>query len=166
MLVGDLFDANKKGRSPDLPTINDYFMLTQTSTQSQRFEFSELLPGLVICEATRDLYCWNNATANTPAFLLYLGYNVSTERDEWITKLRLVWKIEGDILDRPSQRVKGYWHEIKIRGMKRYSDPNVFELDYLSESQDYGLDFLTQLWQMKLELSAYEDAICTKLLTS
>ena len=166
MLVGDLFDANKKGRSPDLPTINDDFMLTQTSTQSQRFEFSELLPGLVICEATHDLYCWNNATANTPAFLLYLGYNVPSERDEWISKLRLIWKIESDILDRPSQRVKGYWHEIKIRGMRRYSNPNVFELDYLSESQDYGLDFLVQLWQMKLELRDYEDASDTRLLNS
>jgi hypothetical protein len=42
----------------------------------------------------------------------------------------------------------------------------VFDLDYLSESQDYGLDFLTQLWQMKLELEAYEDAIDTRILTS
>ncbi|AFY92856.1 hypothetical protein [Chamaesiphon minutus] len=141
-------------------------MLTQTSTQFQHFEFNELLPGLVICESSRDLHGWDNATANTPAFLVYLGYNVPTERDEWITKLRLVWKIEGEILDRPSQRVKGYWHEIKIRGMKRYSDPDVFELDYLSESQDYGLDFLTQLWQMKLELAVYEDAIDTRLLNS
>jgi hypothetical protein len=141
-------------------------MLTQTSTQSQRFELTELLPGLVICEAPQDLHCWNNATANTPAFLVYLGYNIPAERDEWITKLRLVWKIEGEILDRPSQRVKGYWHEIKIRGMKRYSDPNVFELDYLSESQDYGLDFLTQLWQMQLEFAAYEDTIDTRLLNS
>ncbi len=141
-------------------------MLTQTSTQAQHFEFTDLLPGLVICEAMPDIYGWDNATANTPAFLVYLGYNVPSERDEWITKLRLVWKIESEILDRPSQRVNGYWHEIKIRGMKRYSDPNVFDLDYLSESQDYGLDFLTQLWQMKLELEAYEDAIDTRLLTS
>jgi hypothetical protein len=141
-------------------------MLTQTSTQSQRFEFTELLPGLVICEAPRDLHGWNNATKHRPAFLVYLGYNVPAERDEWITKLRLVWKIEGEIIDRPSQRVKGYWHEIKIRGMKRYSDPNVFDLEYLSESQDYGLDFLTQLWQLKLELGAYEDTIDTRLLNS
>ncbi len=141
-------------------------MLTQTSTQSQRFEFTELLPGLVICEAPRDLHGWNNAMASTPAFLVYLGYNVPSERDEWITKLRLIWKIEGEILDRPSQRVKGYWHEIKIRGMQRYSNPNVFELDYLSESQDYGLDFLIQLWQMQLEFAAYEDTSDTRLLTS
>ena len=141
-------------------------MLTQTSTQAQHFKFTDLLPGLVICEATPDIYGWDNATAHKPAFLVYLGYNVPAERDEWITKLRLVWKIESEILDRPSQRVKGYWHEIKIRGMKRYSDPNVFDLDYLSESQDYGLDFLTQLWQMKLELEAYEDAIDTRILTS
>ena len=141
-------------------------MLTQTSTQFQYFEFNELLPGLVICEAPRDIHGWSNATANTPAFLVYLGYNVPTERDEWITKLRLVWKIEGEILDRPSGRVKGYWHELKIRGMQRYSDPSVFELDYLSESQNYGLDFFTQLWQTKLEFEAYEDTIYTRLLTS
>ncbi|AFY93176.1 hypothetical protein [Chamaesiphon minutus] len=141
-------------------------MLTQTSTQAQHFKFADLLPGLVICEATPDIHGWNNATANTPAFLVYLGYNVPSERDEWITKLRLVWKIESEILDRPSQRVKGYWHEIKIRGMKRYSDPNVFDLDYLSESQYYGLDFLTQLLQMKQEFDAYEDAIDTRILTS
>jgi hypothetical protein len=134
-------------------------MLTQISTQFQHFKFTELLPGLVICEALAGIHSWNDATANTPAFLVCLGYNVPTERDEWITKLRLVWKIEGEILDRPSQRVKGYWHELKIRGMQRYSDPNVFELDYLSESQDYGLDFLSQLWQMKLEFEAYEDAM-------
>jgi hypothetical protein len=140
-------------------------MLTQTSNQFQYFEFNELLPGLVICEASRDIHGWDNATADTPAFLLYLGYNLPAERDEWITKLRLIWKIEGEILDRPSQRVKGYWHEIKIREMRRYSDPDVFDLDYLSESQCYGLDFLTQLWQMKLELYAYEDAIDTRLLT-
>jgi hypothetical protein len=141
-------------------------MLTQPSTQFQYFKFTELLPGLVICESLPDIHSWNNATANTPAFLVYLGYNTPAERDEWITKLRLVWKIESEILDRPSQRVNGYWHEIKIRGMKRYSDPNVFDLDYLSESQDYGLDFLTQLWQMKLEFEAYEDTIDTRLLTS
>jgi hypothetical protein len=141
-------------------------MLTQTSTQSQRFEFHELLPGLVICEASRDLHGWGNATAKAPAFLVYLGYNSPTERDEWITKLRLIWKIEGEILDRPSQRVKGCWHEIKIRGMQRYSDPNVFDLDYLSESQSYGLDFFTHLWRTKLEFEAYEDARDTRLLNS
>jgi hypothetical protein len=141
-------------------------MLTQPSTQFQHFKFTELLPGLVICEAPRDIHGWNNATANTPAFLVYLGYNTPAERDEWITKLRLVWKIEGEILDRPSQRVQCCWHELKIRGMKRYSDPNVFDLEYLSESQDYGLDFLVELWQMKLELEAYEDAIDTRLLNS
>jgi hypothetical protein len=140
-------------------------MLTQTSTQFQHFEFNELLPGLVLCEASRDLHGWDNATANTPAFLVYLGYNVPSERDEWIAKLRLIWQIQGEIIDRSSVRVKGYWHEIKIRGMQRSSDPSVFELDYLSESQNYGLDFLVELWQMKLELEAYEDAIDTRLLT-
>jgi hypothetical protein len=141
-------------------------MLTQTSTQFQYFKFKELLPGLVICETTHDIHGWNNATVLSPAFLLYLGYNSPSQRDEWITKLRLIWKIEGEILDRPSQRVKGCWHELKIRGMQRYSDPNVFDLDYLTESQDYGLDFLTQLWQMHLESAAYEDTIDTRLITS
>ena len=140
-------------------------MLTQYPAPVQNFIFTQLLPGLVICEAIRDIHGWNNATANKSAFLVYLGYNIPGERDEWISRLRLIWQIKGEIADRPSQRVTGYWHEIKIRGMRRDSDPSVFELDYLSESQNYGLDFLVELWQMKLELEAYEDAIDTRLLT-
>ena len=141
-------------------------MLTQRSRKFQPFKFNELLRGLVICKAPRDIRGWGNATAKTPAFLLYLGYNTPVERDEWVSKLRLTWNIESKILDRPSRRVKSYSHELKIRGMQRYSDPTVFDLDYLSESQNYGLDFLVYLWQMRLELAAYEDMTDTRLLTS
>lgn len=132
----------------------------------QDFIFTELLPGLVICEAIRDIHGWNNATVDKSAFLVYLGYNTPQERDEWIIQLRLIWKIGGEIVYRPSQRVKCYWHEIKIRGMRRYSDPTVFTLDYLSESITYGLDFLVYLHQMNLEGCEYEDTIGSRLITS
>jgi hypothetical protein len=141
-------------------------MLTQYPAPVKDFEFTELLLGLVICEAIQDIHGWNNATADRSAFLVYLGYNVPAERDEWISRLRLIWQIKGEIVDRPSQRVTGYWHEIKIRGMQRRSDPAVFDLDYLSDSMSYGLDFLVHLHQMNLEASVYEDATDSRLLTS
>ena len=141
-------------------------MLTQYPAPVQGFEFTELLPGLVICEAIQDIHGWNNATANRSAFLVYLGYNIPAERDEWISRLRLIWKIDREIVDRASQRVNGYWHEIKIRGMQRCSDPAVFDLDYLSESMSYGLDFLVHLHRMKLEAAVYEDITDSRLLTS
>jgi hypothetical protein len=141
-------------------------MLTQYPAPVQGFEFTELLPGLVICEAIQDIHSWNNATANRSAFLVYLGYNIPAERDEWISRLRLIWKIDREIVDRPSRRVNGYWQEIKIRGMQRYSDPAVFELDYLSESMSYGLDFLVHLHRVNLETAVYEDATDSRLLTS
>lgn len=132
----------------------------------QDFKFTELLPGLVICEAFRDIHGWGNATADEPAFLAYMGYNIPPERDEWIARLRLIWGICGEIVYRPSQRVPGYWHEIEIRGMRRYSDPAVFDLNYLSESMSYGLDFLVHLRQHELEAAAYEEMMTSRLLTS
>ena len=141
-------------------------MLTQYPAPVQGFEFTELLPGLVICEAIQDIHGWNNATADRSAFLVYLGYNIPAERDESVSRLRLIWQIKGEIVDRPSQRVTGYWHEIKIWGMQRCSDPAVFELDYLSESMSYGLDFLVHLHQMNLEAAVYEDTTDSRLLTS
>ena len=116
--------------------------------------------------AIRDIHEWNNATVDKSAFLVYLGYNTPQERDEWISQLRLIWKIGGEVVYRPSQRVKGYWHEIKIRGMQRYSNPAVFNLEYLSESMNYGLDFLVHLRQHELEAAAYEEMMTSRLLTS
>jgi hypothetical protein len=141
-------------------------MLTQQSSTVQGFKFTELLPGLVICEAAQDIHRWGNGTEVDPAFLVYLGYNIPQERDEWIARLRSIWSIDTDITYRASQRVNGYWHEIKIRGMQRYSDPAVFDLDYLSESLNYGLDFLLHMRQMELEACAYEDMTTSRLLTS
>lgn len=141
-------------------------MLTQYPAPVQDFEFTELLPGLVICEAIQDIHGWNNATTDRSAFLVYLGYNIPAERDEWISRLRLIWQIDREIVDRASQRVNGYWHEIKIRGMQRCSDPAVFDLDYLSESISYGLDFLVYFYRMKLEAAVYEDITDSRLLTS
>ncbi|AFY97108.1 hypothetical protein [Chamaesiphon minutus] len=139
----------------------------QPSTVQQGFTFTELLPGLVICNApAEDPHGWGNADADKPAFLVYLGYNIPQERDEWIARLRLIWGICGEIVYRPSQRVSGYWHEIKIREMQRYSDPAVFDLDYLSESLSYGLDFLVYMRQQELEATDYEEMVASRLLTS
>lgn len=141
-------------------------MLTQQFSAVQGFKFTELLPGLVICEAAQDIHRWGNGTEVNPAFLVYLGYNIPQERDEWIARLRSIWSIDTDITYRASQRVNGYWHEIKIRGMQRYSDPAVFDLDFLSESKQYGLDFLSHFHQMQLEAAAYEEMTTSRFLTS
>ena len=107
-----------------------YFQISDTSSTVQGFTFTELLPGLAICEAPADNpHNWGNAYTNKPAFLVYLGYNIPQERDDWIARLRSIWGISGEIVYRPSHRVSGYWHEIKVRGIQRYSDPTVFDLD-------------------------------------
>jgi hypothetical protein len=117
-----------------------------------KFPYRELIPGLVICESINgDPHGWNNGERDKPPFILYLGYNSPEERDEFISQLRRIWKIDGEIIDRAAKRISGFWWEIKIRGMKRHSDPEVFELDYLSESKSYGLDFLVHLIQMKTD---------------
>jgi hypothetical protein len=142
-------------------------MLAQQPSTVQGFEFTELLPGLVICEAPADdPHDWGNTHVNEPAFLVYLGYNIPQERDEWIAHLRSIWGIDGEIIYRPSQRVENYLHELKIRRMKRYSDPTVFDLNYLSTSKSYGLDFLIHMHQMNLEAADYEDMLVSRLLTS
>jgi hypothetical protein len=121
------------------------------------FPCKELLPGIVICESIDgDPYSWGNATHQQPPFLVYLGYNSPQERDDYIAQLRHIWKIDTEITSRAAKRVMGYWYEIKIRGMRRHSDPAVFDLDYLSDSMDYGLDFLVHLVQSRLEADDYE----------
>jgi hypothetical protein len=142
-------------------------MLAQQPVTVKGFTCSEILPGLVICEAPADdPHAWGNANADRPAFLVYLGYNIPQERDDWIIQLRSIWGISGEIVYRPSYRVSGYWHEIKVRGMQRYSDPSVFDLDYLSKSKQYGLDFLAHMHQMRLEAADYEEMVSSRLLTS
>ena len=141
--------------------------------QPELFPCRELLPGLVICESIEkndddrfiDVYGWGNATAKQPPFLVYLGYNSPQERDDYIAQLRHIWQIDTDITYRAAQRVTGYWYEIKIRGMRRYSDPAVFDLDYLSEGKVYGLDFLVHLVQSRLEETAYEEMMTSRSIT-
>jgi hypothetical protein len=129
------------------------------------FPCKELLPGLVICEAIDgDPYSWGNATHQQPPFLVYLGYNSPQERDDYIAQLRHIWKIDTEITSRAAKRVMGYWYEIKIRGMRRYSDPAVFDLDYLSDSMDYGLDFLVHLVQSRLEAADYEAMMTSRVI--
>jgi hypothetical protein len=69
-------------------------------------------------------------------------------------------------MSRAAKRVSNYSYEIKVRGMQRYSDSIVFDLDYLSESEQYGLDFLVHMRQMELEAAAYEEMMTSKILTS
>lgn len=47
--------------------------------------------------------------------------------------------------------------------MRRYSEPEVFDLEYLSESKHYGLDFLQYTIEMKLEAEVYEEMMTTRL---
>ena len=130
------------------------------------FPCKELLPGLVICESIDgDLHGWGNATHRQPPFLVYLGYNSPQERDDYIAQLRHIWKIDTEITYRAAKRVTGYWYEIKIRGMRRHSDPAVFDLEYLSESMDYGLDFLVHLVQVRLEEADYEAMTTSRVIT-
>ena len=141
--------------------------------QTELFPFRGLLPGLVICESIEknnddrfiDVHSWGNATAKQPPFLVYLGYNSPQERDDYISQLRRIWQIDTDLTYRAAQRVTGYWYEIKIRGMQRYSDPAVFDLDYLNESMSYGLDFLVYLHQMNLEARDREEMLTSRLVT-
>ena len=145
----------------------------QLQPQIDLFPCRELLPGLVICESIEqderdqfvDIHRWGNATAKQPPFLLYLGYNSPQERDDYIAGLRHIWKIDTEITYRPAKRVTGYWYEIKVRGMQRYSDPSVFELEYLSESKDYGLDFLVHFVQARLEEADYETMLTSRVIT-
>ena len=137
------------------------------------FPSSELLPGLIICEAIErypngdwvDPYQWGNATADRPPFIVYIGYNLPSERDSYIFQLRRIWKIQGEITYRPARRISGYWHEIKVRGMRRDSDPSTFDIDYLSESKNYGLDYLKYLIQVRLEEADYEAMITSRIST-
>jgi hypothetical protein len=130
------------------------------------FPCKELLPGIVICESIDgDPHSWGNATHRQPPFLVYLGYNSPQERDDYIAQLRHIWKIDTEITYRAAKRVTGYWYEIKIRGMRRYSDPAVFDLEYLSENQDYGLDYLVHLVQSRLEEGDYEAMMTSRVIT-
>jgi hypothetical protein len=146
----------------------------QLQPQIDLFPCRELLSGLVICESIEkderdrfiDIHRWGNATTKQPPFILYLGHNSPQERDDYIAQLRHIWKIDTEITCRPAKRVTGYWHEIKVRGMQRHSDPDVFDLEYLSESKQYGLDFLVHFWQMQLEAAAYEEMTISRSLTS
>jgi hypothetical protein len=150
-----------------LPKKQNCMTLANHKSQLNSFQFTELLPGLVICEATKgDIHNWGNADRGQPAFLVYIGYNTPQEREEWIYQLRTFWKIDTEICSRASNRVPGYWWELKVWGMNRYSESDVFELEYLSESKDYGLDFLQYLVEMRLEAVAYEEMTTTRILTN
>ncbi len=76
--------------------------------------------------------------------------------------MRTFWRIDTEIEARPANRVKGYFWELKIREMRRYSEPEVFDLEYLSESKHNGLDFLQYIIEMKLEAEAYEEMMTTR----
>jgi hypothetical protein len=159
-------------------------MLIQAAPTQESFQFREIFPGLVVCEAPMsDPHNWSNANEEEPAFLVYLGCNTRSERDNWIVLLQTFWGIKTQITSRRSNRVLGFQLEIKIRGMKRYSDPSVFAIDRLQHRKQYGLDYLahtlrfaksrSQLCEpnndenilQNLEADAYEDMITSRILT-
>jgi hypothetical protein len=141
--------------------------ISPLKSQPNPFQFSELLPGLVICQAQEDIHNWGNSENNEPAFLVYIGYHTPQERDEWIYQLQAFWKIEREHISyRRANRIgSGYWWELKVRGMKRYSDLEVFDLEHFSESYHYGLDFLQYLIEMRLEAAAHEEMVTTRIIT-
>jgi hypothetical protein len=132
------------------------------------FQISEILPSLVICEAVDgDVYRWGNAEADYPAFIVYIGYSTHEEKDEWLSQLRSFWKIDAaDICYRRSSRVPNYLWELKIKRMKRFSNPYVWNFNYLSESYIYGLDFLKYLIEMRLEEIRHEEIVASRVINS
>ncbi len=55
--------------------------LANHKTQPKSFQFTEILPGLVICEALRrDIHNWGNEEGGKPAFLVYLAIILPGER--------------------------------------------------------------------------------------
>jgi hypothetical protein len=159
-------------------------MLIQAAPIQESFQFREILPGLVVCEApVSDPHNWGNADENEPAFLVYLGCDTRSERDNWIVQLQTFWGVTSQITSRRSNRVVGFQLEIKVRGIKRFSDPSVFAIDRLQHRKQYGLDYLAyalrftksqsqlyepnnneNIWQ-NLEADAYEDMITSRILT-
>jgi hypothetical protein len=141
-------------------------MTLSTNRKQPNFQISEILPSLVICEAIDgDVYRWGNAEIDYPAFIAYIGYSSPEEKDEWLSQLRSFWKIEAtDVCYRRSNRVPSYLWEMKIRGIRRFSDPRVWNFDYLSESYIYGLDFLKYLIEIRLEESQYEETISSRII--
>lgn len=109
------------------------------------FAYRQIVPSLVVCEASVDVHGWNNTCGDLPAFLTYIGYNLPEERDILLYQLRTFFGITEPIADRCARRVKGYAHELKVWGLSRHSDPSVFSIEYMSESKHYGLDFLARL---------------------
>ena len=98
---------------------------------------TEILSGLFISE-------------EGAGFIVYLGCNSLSEKEEWISKLNIFWQVYPEVSENLSIYTKGYTFELKIKGMKRLSDRSVFDLDYMSESKRYGLDFLVHLVKIKI----------------
>jgi hypothetical protein len=142
-------------------------MTLSINRKQLNFQVSEILPSLVICEAVDgDVYRWGNAEVDYPAFIAYIGYSNLEEKDEWLSQLRSFWKIEAtDVCYRRSSRVPNYLWELKIKGMRRFSNSHVWNFDYLSESYTYGLDFLRYLIEMRLEEIQYEETIASRIIS-
>jgi hypothetical protein len=141
--------------------------MTLSIDRSQpNFQISEILPSLVICEAVDgDVYRWGNAEAAYPAFIAYIGYSTPEEKDKWLSQLRSFWKIDAaNVCYRRSSRVPNYLWELKIKGMRRFSNSHVWNFDYLSESYTYGLDFLRYLIEIRLEEIQYEETIASRII--
>ncbi len=94
------------------------------------FQITQLCENVAICEAVKgDRYGWGNATETNPAFIVYLGCkkNEVAEKINYINNALGCYWLEI----RKPKYLKEFEAEIKIRGVQRHSDDNVYGLDYL-----------------------------------
>ena len=91
---------------------------------------------IVICEAKVDKHNWGNATEKELAFLTYIGCQ-KEEVPRFVKTLNTFYELYWCEVRKPKY-FKDFGAEIKIRGMKRYSDKYGFGLDHLIASE--GLD--------------------------
>ena len=100
------------------------------------FQIVPICKNIVICEARVDRHNWGNATGNELAFLAYVGCQ-KNEVPRLVKTLNTFYELYWCEVRKPKY-FKEYESEVKIRGMKRYSDKYGFGLDHLISSE--GLD--------------------------
>lgn len=107
------------------------------------FKVTQLCESVAICEAMKgDRNDWNNATDTEPAFIVYVG----CKKDEvkgYVQTFNTFYRCEWCEVRKPKY-LKGFEAEIKVNGMKRYSDETGFGLDYLVEGErdkDFGCNY-------------------------
>jgi hypothetical protein len=107
--------------------------LTELKRRPSGWKIKEATPNLLIVESRRDLWNWGNATATEPAFLVYLGCSAA-EAPKLAASIARFYRCE--VIERAPKRISGYERELKIRGMKRWTDTAALGLDSLVRSQE------------------------------